>query len=330
MIKEDLISLDSPERWRAALDGVKHSFGHTWENCHAMYLTAGFRTFLYRFQSDCATIVCPISEREYGGYVDIVKPSGFSGFVGNGADADLSRRWKDFAESQGYVCGFIGLNPIFDCGAQFDAHELYPSLIDQHAIYVWDITPGEEELFANLSTNRKRQLKDWERISSDFIHDRDVLKQFFLDNFHNFYADRNALGTYCFSKATFSYILNMDNVFLVGAKSGGKLVAVSVFGYTPYDGEYLFNISPFPEGQTYAAPLIWYGVKRLKSLQVPHLNLGGGWGNLAEFKRRFGAKGYPVNNLKQVYRPEVYRELCSRANVDPDDMSGFFPAYRRK
>ena len=67
MIKEDLIPLDSPAMWKQALDGIKHSFGHTWENCYAMQLTTGFKTYLYCFESEHGRVVCPIAERDYRG-----------------------------------------------------------------------------------------------------------------------------------------------------------------------------------------------------------------------------------------------------------------------
>ena len=103
---------------------------------------------------------------------------------------------------------------------------------------------------------------------------------------------------------------------------------MSVFTYTAHEGEYLFNVS-LPEGEHYGAPLLWHGINQLKSLHVPILNLGGGWAGMAEFKRRFGARGLTMKVLKQIYEPEVYRKLCQQAKVDPDDMTGYFPAYRR-
>ena len=114
---------------------------------------------------------------------------------------------------------------------------------------------------------------------------------------------------------------------MVGARSEGKVVAVSVFPYTPDEGEYLFNVS-LPEGLHYGVPLLWYGVNQLKSLHIPLLNLGGGWAGMADFKRRFGARGLAMKVLKQIYRPEVYRELSQQAKGDPDEMSDYFPAYR--
>ena len=119
-------------------------------------------------------------------------------------------------------------------------------------------------------------------------------------------------------------------MLIVGARKDEKLVAVSVFGYTPDAGDFLFNVS-VPEGRNYSAVLIWYGVQHLKALDVPLLNLGGGGhedDSLADFKARFGSRKLPLRCAKQVYQREIYDQLCQRVNVDPNDMTGYFPAYR--
>jgi len=328
MKKEDCISLDSPTAWKQALGGIEYSFGHTWENCYAMYLTTGYRTFLYSFENEYGRIVCPISEREFEGYVDIVKPSGFSGFVGRGSVPGFSRHWQEFAKKRGYICGYIGLNPIHDYSDHFEPKEIYPYLNQQCDIYVLDLTPSHDELFANLSTNRKRQLKHWDNIQDDLVFDRSILKDFLLDNYVSFFAEKDALEAFYYNKKTVAFLLGLDSVVMVGARSEGKVVAVSTFTYTPYEGEYLFNVS-LPEGRHYGVPLLWYGVNQLKSLRIPILNLGGGWAGIAEFKRRFGAYPLTMKVLKQIYDPQVYHKLCRQTKADPDDMAGFFPAYRR-
>ena len=43
-----------------------------------MHLTSGLKTYLYSFERDPIRIVCPFAQREFDGYVDIVKPYGFS------------------------------------------------------------------------------------------------------------------------------------------------------------------------------------------------------------------------------------------------------------
>jgi hypothetical protein len=325
VIKQRCIPLESPEDWKEALCGVKHTFGHTWENCYAMHLTTGLRTYLYSFEKEDMRIVCPIAERDFGGYIDIVKPFGFSGFVGNGECAEFSDYWSSFVRERGYVCGYLGLNPIFDFGNHFDSGSIY----QYDTIYVLDLIPSIDEMFADLDTNRKRQLKHWDDIVSSLVFEKSVLENSFHDLYYCFLRSRNADPVYYFSDETLSFLFNLDNVVLVGIRNGEKVVAVSVFTYTPDVGEYLFGIS-LPEGRKHSAALVWYGIHHLKSLGIPILNLGGGSAGTAAFKRRFGAKARPLRCLKEVYDQGVYEVLCHEANVGPQDTTGYFPAYRKK
>ncbi|OGW53954.1 MAG: hypothetical protein A2Y81_03185 [Nitrospirae bacterium RBG_13_43_8] len=321
-IEQRFIPLKSPLDWKEALRGIKHTFGHTWENCYAMQLTTGLRTYLYSFEKDDIRFVCPIAEREFGGYVDITKPFGFSGFVGNGSLPELSVHWREFVGERGYICGYLGLNPLFDYSSHFDSRDIFR----YNTIYVLDLTMTDAELFAKLSTNRKRQLKDWDEISSTLVFQESSLKEFFFENYFDFLRRKNASPVYFLSVETLSYLFCLDNVILVGAKESGHVVAVSVFTYTADAAEYLFNVS-VPKGRQHAAALVWYAVRYFKSLGIPIINLGGG---SAEFKRRFGSKELPIACLKQVYQPEVYRMLCRRVEVDANDMGGYFPAYRKR
>ena len=105
MTRHKLISLDSSIEWKEALLGIEHAFAHTWENCYAMQLTTGFKTYLYCLEADNVRIVCPIAERIFEKHVDIVTPFGFSGFVGTDDYPEFREQWSSFVKPQGYVCG---------------------------------------------------------------------------------------------------------------------------------------------------------------------------------------------------------------------------------
>jgi hypothetical protein len=323
MIKQVCIPLDCPSEWKEALKGIKHTFGHTWENCYAMHLTTGFKTYLYCFESENIRIVCPIAEREYDGYIDILKPFGFSGFVANGNCSEFPHYWKEFAKQRGYICGYLGLNPIFDYSAYFDPDEIF----QYGTVYVLDLTLSFEELWANLSMNRKRQLGDWARCRSTLSFEKNILTDFFLSNYFDFYRRKDAADV-IFSKETFSFLFDLDNILIIGAPNSGRVEAVSVFSFTADVGEYLFNIS-LPGGSHHTATLLWYGVNYLKDLQIPLLNLGGGGGGMSEFKRRFGGREFVQKCIKQIYEPRTFRKLCRHVNADPNDTSGYFPPYHK-
>lgn len=323
-IHQQCISLDNPSEWKQALSGIKHSFGHTWENCYAMYLTTGFSTYLYCFETPGVRIVCPVAEREFGDSIDIVKPFGFSGFVGNGNFHGFRDYWKAFTQERGYICGYLGLNPLFDYSSYFDQKEIF----QYDTIHLLDLTLDRHELWANLSTNRKRQLKNWEIICSDLIFEKSDLIDFFKSNHREFFRSRGAEKFYQFSDDTLSFLFNLDDILMVGAGGADGVEAVSVFAYTEHAGEYLFNIS-LPTERDHSSALIWYGMNYLKKLRIPLLNLGGGSGGVGESKRRYGGKELPLRCIKQVYDQAGYRQLCMDVKADPENLSGYFPAYRK-
>lgn len=324
--KQTCISIDSPREWKEALKGVKHAFAHTWENCNAMHKTTGWRTYLYAFEVGPTRIVCPFSERQFDGYTDIVTPYGFSGFVGTADYLDFAQYWKNFAQEKGYVCAYISVNPLLSNDKYYDLDRIFT----YNSVYVLDLTLCEEELYKNLSENRRRQLKDRERLDG-LNHDRAVLKDFILAQYQRFFSQKNASRTYSFSRQTMSLLMDLDNVILVGAGRSEQIEAVCVFAYTPYGGEYLFNVS-MPGKQEHSVVLLWYGVMQLKSLGVPSLNLGGGItedDGVARFKQRFGGKRSALKCVKEVYNPIIFAELCRRVNADPQESTGYFPPYTR-
>jgi len=323
-IQQQCISLDDPAAWQRALSGIPHSFGHTWENCYAMHLTSGQRTYLYCLEHEDTRIVCPIAEREYDGAIDIVKPFGFSGFVGNGNWEEFQRHWKQFVRERGYVCSYLGINPVFDHGDSFEPAELF----QYDTVHLLDLSQDMEELWRNLSTNRKRQLKDWQRINGNFVFQHEQLVDFFLENHRAFFSRKGADQCYHFSDETLAFLFDCENVVLVGVGGAKGIEAVSVFAYTADLGEYLFNVS-LPEGRDHSVPLIWFGVNHLKHMGIPMLNLGGGRGGVGESKRRYGGRELPLRCIKQIYDDERYHQLCRKAGVDPDDPGGYFPAYRK-
>jgi hypothetical protein len=326
MIKQKCIDLNSADEWRDCLKGISHSFGHTWESCYAMSLSTGGdnKTFLYYFEVDDVRIVCPILEREFGNQTDITTPYGFSGFTGTTEYLDFPYYWKKFAENQNYVCGYIGLHPFFRKDTYFEVFDYH----EYNDIYILNLLQNENELLKNLSSNRKRQVKNWQK--NIFSYRKDLMIDFFITNYYDFMKQRKATSIYQFSKDTLLFLLNLDNTFIIGAGQPQKIEAVSLFAYTPHMGEFLFNVS-LPEGKQHSVPLIWEAVHHLKSLDIPSLNLGGGVhrnDSLANFKERFGSEKMPLGCLKQVYKPNMFKYLCLSNQVNPTDSSGYFPPYR--
>jgi hypothetical protein len=325
-MRQELIPLEEPQRWQAALDGIPHAFGHTWENCYAMSLSTGHRTFLYQYESNKARIVCPISERRYAGQVDVVTPFGFSGFTSLGQSMEFSEVWLRFAREREWVCGYIGLNPLLECAAHYAPGDLF----QQNELFYLDLRLNEAELYQRLSRCRKRQIKAWNARENWRCTDRGAIADFIIAQADKFFHSRGASSVYRFAPATWRSLLVLPNVELLGAKDEGRIVAATVFAYSDTISDAFFNIS-LPEGRDAATSLMWEGALRLKDLGITVLNMGGGvrqGDSVAQAKQRFGARVLPLRCLKQIYLPDRFSELCKLAGVNPAERTGYFPPYR--
>ncbi len=326
MIKHRCIPLDSPAEWKEALSGIKHSFSQTWENCYAMHLTTAYKTYLYCFEKEDLRIICPVSERTYGGFTDIVTPYGFSGFTGTEDFTEFPFYWEEFVKEKKYVCGYISLNPLLENKTYYKEEDSFSAT----NLYFINLDLSLTELYVNLDSNRKKQIKDFRKAETTFTYDKKILTAFFTGNYYNFLKRIGASAANYFVMETLEYICNLENVYMVGAGNGEEINSLYIFGCTNYIGDCLFNIST-EDGKKNAPLLLWSGLKFFRSKKIPVMNLGGGIkndDNVALSKQRFGAFSVPFINLKQVYDLEVYKKLCMEKNVSPDS-TGYFPAYRK-
>lgn len=318
------IPLSDRAGWAAALTGVPHAVAHTWGYNAALQHSVDAPIELFVAETADNRVVCPFTMRTAGPVRDLVTPYGFSGFVG-GEAAPLTAAWRRFVEERGYVCGYIGLHPLLAQPSLTESEDTF----SHTSVYVLALRLPLAKLHRNLSENRRRQLRSWEAQQGLLTHDRTALTAFFVQHYHSFMCNRNAGPAYAFSEATLRALCGLENVTMVGGLDGQEITAVALFGHTPYGAEYLFNIST-PVGQQQSVALIWWGVQYLQALGVPWLNLGGGvraGDALADFKARFGGENRPLYALKQVYRPELYAELCAAAGVHAANRDGYFPAY---
>ncbi|HAY32512.1 MAG TPA: hypothetical protein PK536_01060 [Ignavibacteria bacterium] len=322
-----IIPSDSTE-WDKTLEGINHSFAHTRQSCLAMKLTTGYNTYLYVFEKDNVIIVCPLAERKFNSYTDIVTPYGFSGFTGNGLHPDFLKYWDEFTKENNFVCGYLSQNPLFTKKDYYHSEDSYSNT----NLYFLDLRQSLTELFDNLDANRKRIIKNFRQAEASFTYNKTSLTEFFISNNHNFLKSINASEANYFKRETLEYICGLENVYMAGAVEKDKIVSVYIFAHTEYSADCLFNV-PLPEGRKYAPTLLWAGLKYYKSKKIPVMNLGGGLkedDSIAMSKERFGAYKLPFINLKQIYNKNVYEKLCAEVNADKDDMNGYFPAYRRK
>jgi hypothetical protein len=317
------IPLAERAEWETALSGLPHVFGHTWGSCHALSLAAP-KAVLYVAEEGEQRVACPLIERPIDGRLDVATPYGFSGLTGTGPWPGFADRWQRFAAERGYVAGYLAVNALFGDDSYADPE----TVVVSNETYVLDLSGGVEAVGAGLSTNRRRQLRDWN--AGDYETEGEELAAFFVEQYPATMERKDAAARHRFPAATLTALCELPGTFLVGARADGRLESVSIFGYSPYAGDFLFNAA-LPGCAQHSVGLIWFAVLRLIELGVPWLNLGGGMSSgdsLADFKARFGATPLPMRAVKAVYDPVAYEDLCRRYGADPGDRDGFFPAYR--
>lgn len=324
-VVQRLIGLDQPEEWKRALEGIAHSFFHTWEHSYAMHLSHGLPVLLYCAEAGGVRVVCPFLERPAGEAKDTATPYGFSGFAGNGLLPALPELWREFAQSRGYVSVFLNLHPLFFRPEWADPS----SLFEQKELYVLDTRRSAEALLEGCARARRREIRQWQQ-EARLYRDREQLKAFVLEHYREFFLRKQATAAYDFSRETMEFLLEQKDLLLLGAGSSSELEAVNAFAVTPHCAEGLFHFS-LPGGRRHSAGLMWAALLEAQRRGIPHFNLGGGLSRhdaLEQFKSRFGAVPHLCFAMKQVVDPERYGALCAAAGADAEERDGYFPAYR--
>jgi len=317
------ILLSERAEWEAALSGVPHVFGHTWASCQAL-AHSGPEAVLYVAEEGERQVACPLIERPIEEKLDVATPYGFSGLTGTAPWPGFAERWRRFAAERGYVAGYLAINALFGDDSYADPETVTVA----NQTYVLDLRVGLDEVWSGLSTNRRRQLRGWR--AEDYEIDGEELAPFFVDQYPAAMERKGAAARHRFPAATLAALCELPETFLVGSRGEGGLESVSLFGYTPHAGDFVFNAA-LPDCEHHSVPLIWSAVQLLVERGVPWLNLGGGMSpgdSLADFKARFGARPLPMRAVKAVYDPAAYDDLCRRHGADPGARDGFFPPYR--
>lgn len=320
-----LLPMDDRSAWDAALKRIPHAFAHTWTSCRA-FAAPDTTTLLFVWQGQ-RDVVCPVVERRFGGYVDVVTPYGFSGFTSTGEDNGVAQAWNDVAEDRGWVSAYVQLNPLFELPFTPDGADI----VVEKDVFVFSLSGDEETLFQRLPKSRRREVRRWLESDGGFVDDLDLLVDFCSHQIADFMSARGDTGRIPVpDAATWRSLLTSPDVIAFGAQVDGELLAVNVSGLTRWVADDIYLISR-PGGERLSMACQWESIRRARARGVGHLSIGGGLrpgDGVESWKRRAGADAYPLRALRQVFRPDVYQQLCARTGQDPRS-EGFFPAYRR-
>lgn len=324
-VQHELVPLRDRAAWEAAIEGVPHSFFHTWIYNAAIAATTRLPTSLYVCRWSGGRIVCPLLERSFRGYVDVATPPGFPGPVGTAPFPNFAAEWMSFARRRGWVSGYIGLDPTLTDEALASSADAF----HHNDIYVLDLSAGEARLASQLSRNRRRQLRRHDELRLVFA--REPIETFLVERLGPFWDARGASPASRLSEESIRLLCSAEGVRLVAAEIDGGIQAAAAFASTAWSAVSVMLVGT-STGRRLTFHLVWDAVCHYSTGSIAQLNLGGGvrpHDSVAEFKRRFGAKVVPLRALRQVYDEAVYRVLCKRTGHDPSDRSGYFPAYRQ-
>jgi hypothetical protein len=321
-----LISLQEPGAWAEALQGLPHSYWHSWTACMAASFGSKTPCRLFVWELGAQRVVCPIVERRWKGALDVVTPVGFSGFASN-SDAlplPLVDDWRRFLNSRNIVAAYVGmhpeLSPKWTHGGDFAGKTQF----------LIDLDMPESTWLSHIDSNRRRSIRSWERKRHEYVLDRNALADFVLREHQPFMRSVNASPASFFPDEALRFLFAQDNIHMVGARDAEGVCAAAVYGVSLYGAELLFHIS-VRQGREFAAALMWWGRNRFSAMGLGHLNLGGGIHDgdaLFEAKRRYRPSEKVLTVVKQVIDEAAYVRLCNQANVDAHNHEGYFPAYR--
>jgi len=308
---------------------MAHPTAHTWEYCNAMTKTYGLKTYLYVAKKKDATMLCPINIREkIKGYPELVSPYGFGGIIMNcpaNQMQEFRSTWNDFARSNNYVTAYILQHPNFPMQKKVWKDDLQ----DHHITYSLDLTENIDTIWKNLRSGYRSEIKRGPSNNTQLVTNNQLLSKALLNLYPKAMKRVQASSMYDFSSETLEHLSEMAGTLLLGIKEQGRIQAVVLFQYTKTMAEYSLNAST-DIGRKHTRFLIWNAIIKLKELNIPMLNLGGGikpGDPLDSFKRRFGGESHSCQVLKQVFNQEAFAFLCKKYQNKIPLNSDYFPPY---
>lgn len=328
-------------RWTDALARGHHDVHHLpgWSVASAP-LEQG-EPFAVRVDGDRGGVLVPFVRRPLdGGRWDAVSPYGYAGPAFSGDARDHEALLQDAAEhlrAEGCVTWFLRLHPLLDSWRSSPGG-VASGLREHGEVVSIDLTIDDDAFFRGL---RKGHRSDILRGQADGVrvrrggHGADLGT--FVALHRGTMAQRDAAEYHRFGPDYFAALaegLGEDLVVLL-AELEGKAVAGALFTFAESSGIVGYHLAASvprpPRGAT--KQLIVEGRRIGRERGCARLLLGGGLGSaedaLFAFKAGFSPDRHRFRTLRIVLDPEEYRRRCATVGADPDDLSGYFPAYRR-
>jgi hypothetical protein len=299
---------------------------HTWNFAHGL-AAMGVVPRLAVIETEGARLVVPHFERTWGEHRDVASLLGLSGVSLRGADAAPLRLWQAHARAQGWVAGYLQLDPLSTWPLGLVEAGL-GHLVGNNAMFIADLS--DPDPLAGASRTIARKVAAAERSGVTACLDPESLMARLVD-LYPACADRFGNPVlYDFPEPTLRRWATAAGSLLVGAQRAGVIESVTLFFVAGRHAEAFVSAATEP-GRELGHWVIREGLRLLRQRGVRTVNLGGGvqpHDGVYRYKQWWGWQALPLKGLCQVYDADRYDRLCREAGVVIDD--DYFPAYRRR
>jgi len=322
-----LIGVADPEQWAQALQGLPHSYWHTWAALDALQKGTGHAAGLFSYVgADGEKAACAFARRSWHDWTDVYTPAGFGGLICTAPISRARHEWQAFAREQGFVCGYLALHPLWSDTAS----KLHEGIRQTNELLLLDLRQGPEALLARADRSVRRAVRNWRTAGSAYVTDRKLITEFVLQHYSTFMRGTGASPRAVWPDATLRAMCADPAVLMVGAADDDGLCAAYSFAFSPHAAECHLNVS-VRDGKGATTALLWWGVEHLSRLGVPWLCMGGGVAPgdaIARAKLKFRPDVRPLLTAREVYLPVEFGLAC-RAASTTESTENFFPPYRR-
>jgi len=343
-VQAELLGADSPA-WTQVLARVPHDFHHL----------PGYATLSAEFEGGAARallvedgargLLLPLVIRPVpGGALDATSPYGYAGPLtwGDGGSAFESAALQagiELLRAAGVVSLFIRLHPILNSAPPAGIG----TLVNHGETVSIDLTQSNEALWAQTRLNHRRDIVRATKAGRGALIDEDWVH---FDTFARLYRETmerlDAEDRHKFDEAYFHRLREVlgPSLTLWVVPYGDDIAAAGLFAET--SGIVQYHLSGTDVRYTRDGPtkLLLHGVRVwAKDRGDTVFHLGGGVGaaddSLLHFKAGFSDKRLPFHTLRVVVDEAEYVRLVTAADpggeaaLDPADLTGFFPLYRK-
>ncbi|MDM1780926.1 GNAT family N-acetyltransferase [Acinetobacter indicus] len=292
-------------------------------------------------EKNCAFF--PLIKRKIKGtsFFDLITPYGYGG-VAFKKNTDITfkenifKLLKDCLSDTNCISVFLRLHPLLNNNVK-ESEFVFSNGIT----LATNLNSSYSDLYSKYSSGHKYDLKKSKKNENiSIVDDIDFI---FFDEFIEIYLETmrylQATDFYFFDREYFYRMKGLlaDRLKLVVVKCNEQVIGASLFMLD--NGIIQYHLSGTTiDGKKYQPSklILDYMIAWGISQDYHFLHLGGGVGGqqdaLYKFKKGFSADEYSFYTVRLIINNTVYRQLCldlKLTNVEIDNISNFFPLYRK-